>query len=391
MDQQQNQARGRSPSAAGHQQPPHINPQGHAPSPAASNIGLGLGLDAQQYPSSQPDFSTYNGSSSNNNNNGNNAFIHNPDIAFDPNQPFTDQLKSDNQFAQGSFLNSQPNFGDDFTIFPASSAEQINAPLFASDGSPQPQHQQLGTPDMNAMATHAHHSPTPPHLLKPEPHQPGSAHQSPSFNAHQFSSPAGRHSRNASLGPEAALMPHQVADWSGAQFQGHRRTPSEFSDVSSVGGHSPALVAQDTFPDHIEHSPMQRPQDAGVYQELHGIGSFSISDGHINRARSPSHSPAISPRILPQSLPDMSQANNAFMQNNGFAAQGPYMQAPEAFPALPTTTAEMSQPMSQIEAPTINVIEAPGGAQTGFVGKSVMDTDALSPPDQRGKSQPWKA
>lgn len=382
MDQQQNQARGRSPSAASHQQP-HIN-QSHSPSPSparafnpndpasTSNIGLGLGLDAssqqQQFAAPPQDYSAYN----------NQANFLAPqsglgqDLSFDPNQPFTDQLKAEGQFNQ-SFLTPQATFNEDFTIFPTSSAEAINAPLFVGD------HQQLGSPDMNTMA---HHSPTPPHLLKPEPHQSGPLHQSPSFNSHQFSSPR-THSRNASLGPQDALLPGQL-DWSSSQFQGHRRTPSEYSDASSVGGHSPNLGSQENFPDHLEHSPMQRPQDTGVYQELHGISNFSISDQSPNHpGRSPSHSPAISPQILPQSLPDMNQQNSFVLQNqqNGYGSS-PYLQPPEAFPSLPSSTEDMQLP--QMSAPTINIDYAPTASTSRFEGKSVMDTDALTPPELRG-------
>jgi transcription factor CRZ1 len=357
----QSQTRGRSPSAASQQAPPGIN---HSPSPArpysaaeaSTSIGLGVvGLDAQQYP--QADF---------NNQFAGNNFL-NPqsaDLGFDPSQPFTDQLKSDGAFNQ-SFLTPAANqFGDDFTIFPASSAEQLgtlNQPLFAGDGS-----QQLGTPDMNAMA---HHSPTPPHLLKPEPHQTPSAHASPSFNAGQFSSPG--HSRHASLGPEAALM--QGQDWSGQQFQVHRRTPSDFSDASSIGQRSPALMGQDTFPEHLEHSPLVRPQDGLYPQELQGMGSFSISD-HRN-GRSPSHSPAISPRILPQSLPDMNQTNNFVLQGQ----HNPYMQPAESFPQLATDVSQQAMAPS-MSAPTIHIEEAPAAARTGFEGKSMMDADSLTPP-----------
>ncbi len=135
---------------------------------------------------------------------------------------------------------------------------------------------------------------------------------------------------------------------------------------------------------------MQRPQDAGIYQELHGISNFTISDHHSpSRGRSPSHSPAISPRILPQSLPDMGNSAGFALQNQN-SPYGPpqaYMQGPgpEAFPSLPQTTmAEMSQMGQQMSAPTIFVESAPAAGPTGFEGK-VMDTDALTPPD-RGKS-----
>ncbi|TPX12431.1 uncharacterized protein E0L32_006843 [Thyridium curvatum] len=382
MDQHQ---RGRSPSGAADSQH-HIN-QSHSPSPArpfdpnnvaASSMGLGLGIDPssqqQQFSgTSQPDFSTYN-----------NGFLTpsalGQDPAFDINQSFGDQLKADSssQFGQ-NFLTPQANFTDDFTIFPTSSADQSNAPLFVDN-------QQLGTPDMNAMAaSQAHHSPTPPHLLRPEPHQPGSAHQSPSFNQHQFSSPPGSHSRNVSLGPEAALLP---------QFQGHRRTPSasEYSDVSSVT-HSPNLVGQDSF-DGLEHSPMQRPQDGALYSELHGIGTFSISDHsspNQGLGRSPSHSPAISPRILPQSMPELGQAGLMLQGQNGMG-QGYGMPMGEAFPALPQMSVtdmaqDPSQQMPQMAAPTIEIDYAPTAQRSVFDGnKPSLDTDALTPPE-RGRFQ----
>jgi len=380
MDQQQNQARGRSPSASSaHQQPHHIS-QSHSPSPARpfnsndptsqANIGLGLGLEAssQQFPGSQPDFSTYNPA--------NNAFL-NPDVSYDPNQNFTDQLKSDGSQFNQSFLAPQAPFSEDFTIFPSSSDQlgTLNTPLFAGGDSQ----------DMNAMAApQTHHSPTPPHLLKPDPHQPGSAHHSPSFNAHQFSSPAGGHSRHASLGPDAALLQRQV-DWSAAQFQGHRRTPSEFSDASSMGHRSPAMVGQETFPDHLDHSPMVRAQDANVYNELHGIGSFSLSDNSPHRnGRSPSHSPAISPRILPQALPEMGQASSYVPQapGAGYGAQ-PYMHGAESFPQLPTSAAMGPPAMpAAMSVPNIEIFEAPSAVRSGFEGKSNMDMDALTPPER---------
>ena len=373
MDQQQNQARGRSPSASSaHHRPPHIS-QSHSPSPARpfnpndaasqAHVGLGLGLEAstQQFPGAQPDFSTYNPAS--------NAFL-NPDVSFDPNQNFTDQLKSDGSAFNQSFLTPQTSFSEDFTIFPSSSDQlgTLNTPLFAG-GENQ---------DMNAMAApQTHHSPTPPHMLQPEPHQPGSAHHSPSFG---FSSPAGGHSRHPSLGPDAALLQGQV-DWSAAHFQGHRRTASEFSDASSMGQRSPAMVGQEAFPDHLDHSPMVRAQDAGVFNELHGMGSFSLSDNSPHRnGRSPSHSPAISPRIPPQSLPEMGPASSFVPQapGAGFGAQ-PYMQPAESFPPLATPAGLGSATMS---APTITIMRPEEAGRTMFEGKSNMDLGALAPPER---------
>jgi hypothetical protein len=237
---------------------------------------------------------------------------------------------------------------------------------------------------MNNMATpQTHHSPTPPHLLGPEPHQPGSAQHSPAFNQHQFSSSPGSHSRHASLGPEAALLSNQ---WAQPQFQGHRRSPSEYSDVSSAAP-SPNLVSQDAFdPADQRHSPMQRATDPALYDGL-SLGNFSISDPQQHSphlpGRSPSHSPAISPRILPQPLPEMNapQGFGLGPQSAGFVPGAPYpgMQAPpEAFPNL-----NQGGEPGMMMAPAINIDFAPASRQNSFEpGKPQMDHESLTPPER---------
>jgi len=408
MDQQQAQARGRSPSATstggGGQslQQPQVK---NEPSPAgfsnptdapAPSIGLGIGLDAssaQQF-GSQSDYSTYDQS---------NNFL-NPqqqqnfsqgglaDPTFDLNQDFTQQLKNEDPTSfglqtQGGYSQSllAQDFSDgDFTIFPPTAGEQFSSSLFVAEG------QQLAAPENNMMSQP--HSPTPPHLLQPEPHQPSSANHSPSFNQQQFSSsPGGGHSRTVSLGPEAALMPGQI-DWSqpGPQFQGHRRSPSEYSDVSSVAP-SPLLASSDTF-DQVDHnhSPMQQPHDAGVYSELHGISSFSISDQgthspNQHAGRSPSHSPAISPRIPPQQMPDMTQQNPYMLQtqDNGFGPSPYAMQGGEAFPTLSQGVVLPDMQGSMQAPPAINIDFAPPAIRSGFdpTNKS-LDVDSLTPPER---------
>lgn len=382
-------SRGRSPST-GHQQPHHIK-NSASPSPArpfnptdSANIGLGIDLDSssgQQF--GAQDFSTFNSGGANFLDPQHQSFVGDASFrSYTPQLNNNDDLPSFAQQQQGG-LNPQQTLptdfqNTDFTIFPPTTGEQFGAPLFAGD----PGLQSLGSPDNNMASAQSHHSPTPPHLLHPEPpsaHHSPSFIQSPSFNQQQFI-PPGRHSRNTSLGPEAALLPGQ--EWSNAQFRTHRRTPSEYSDVSSVAGHSPNLGVNDSF-DHGDpsHSPMQRPQDPSIIQELHGIGSFTLSD----RGRSPSHSPAISPRIPPQPMPDMSQPGFT-LASNGYvgAPPQPYgLQAPEAFPTLPPTS-EPSQPMPQLAAPTINIDYAPPPVRSNFEGRSSMDTDALTPPE-RGK------
>jgi hypothetical protein len=57
--------------------------------------------------------------------------------------------------------------------------------------------------------------------------------------------------------------------------------------------------------------------------------------------------------------------------------------ASEAFPQLPTTSADI---IPQMSAPTIEIDFAPTTATRNmFDGKAVIDTDALIPPEQRGE------
>lgn len=273
--------------------------------------------------------------------------------AFDPTASFAQESSGVNNLgfsqSQQSFLSASLAEGD-FSLFPSSGnqGDQFNTPLFESSS--------LSPAEMNNMASPQSH------------HSPNSAQHSPSFSQHhQFSSPH-VHSRNVSLGPEAALLPGQMNEWSGAQFTNHRRAPSEYSDVSSVT-HSPNVVAHDNFDDGIGHSPLQRASNGSMYQEVLGIGSFSIGD----HGRSPSHSPAISPRIGPQHLPDI-----------------PYQASPNPNYMYPTiqepsgSFVGTGQDMSQM-APAINIDFAPtNNAKVGGfdVTKSPLDQGSLLPPDR---------
>jgi hypothetical protein len=249
-------------------------------------------------------------------------------------------------------------------------------------------------PSQLDMASPQTNAPTPPSFLQPEGQSPASTHQSPNFNQGQFQhSP--NHSRHASLGPESAAFPQgqNQVEWSmmPPQFTGHRRTPSEYSDVSvSSAQHSPNLGHHDYEPlEH--HSPMQNPQDASLYQQVLGIGDFSLSDNQIQhsasprRGLSPAHSPAISPRLGPQQLPSFGSQNNFLLgTNNGLGGfggpQGMYsVQTQESFPTLGN---EMGQ-AQQMVPPEINVEFAPASRQNSFEPpKPSLDQDALTPPDR---------
>lgn len=356
----QSQDAGQS-SAAAQQQPPVIN-QPHSPSPNqfapsadSSNIDLSLDPSQQQFaPDASFDSSFADSFMSAQSSQ---PAVSNP-AAFDPSTSFAQQSAGANNLAfasqpQQTFLS--PNLADgDFSLFPAGSqSDQFNQPLFESSLSPV---------DLNNMASPQSH------------HSPSSAQHSPSFSQHQFSSP-NVHSRNVSLGPEAALLPGQMNEWSGAQFTNHRRAPSEYSDVSSVT-HSPNVLTHDSFDDGTGHSPLQRASDGSMYQEVLGIGSFSIAD----HARSPSHSPAISPRIGPQHLPDMQYQ----------ASSNPSYNIP-AYPTIQDPTGGFvgnPQDMNQMPAPAINIDFAPtnNAKLGGFDGtKSHLDQDSLLPPE-RGTS-----
>ncbi|CZT47344.1 related to calcineurin responsive zinc-finger protein [Rhynchosporium secalis] len=407
--------RGRSLSA-GHQQH-HINPS-HSPSfQDNGSLGLGIGLNNNgiQIQSNEQQFlnNSFNASSGFPNNDfmtsQTQAFSQGGlgDPTFAPTTNFNQQYKQEeqssaysqphfkredqsspyNQPQMGSFtqdlMNATSSFneGADFPLFPSNQAE-YDPSFFSSDPTLSRNHSV--NPSQLDMSS-PQNAPTPPsNLLQPDSHPPASAHQSPNFNTNQFQS-SSNHSRHASLGPEsAAFLQGQNIEWSmmAPQFTGHRRTPSEYSDVSVASArNSPNLGHHDSF-DAIDqnHSPMQRPQDS-IYENVLGIGSFSLSDNHHGasprRGLSPAHSPAISPRLGPQTLPSMSQQPPMYMMNNNGFGQTIYGQnQQESFP-------QMQNEMTQQMVPDINVVFAPASRQNSFEPpKPSLDADALTPPDR---------
>lgn len=399
------QQRGRSPSA-GHQQL-HIN--NHSPSPHSfqDDGSRGLGLPDQIQGNGQTFLS--------NGFNPNTAFP-NTDFMNQQTQSFsqgglgeanyasttgiTPQFKQEGQsspYSQpqlGTFtqdlMNATSGFGDagDFALFPAVNSAEYDPSFFSGDPAPASRNGSVNLSQIDMSSPH--NTSTPPgNLFQPDARSPGSAHKPSSFDASQFPS-SSKHTRNASLGPESAAFPHgQIMEWGimRPQFTGHRRTPSEYSDVSvSSVQHSPNLGHHDSF-DQVDprHSPMQQAQDS-IYENVLGIGSFSLSDTQIQhpassgQGLSPAHSPSMSPRLSPQQVHVMGQQNTMYsMDSNGYVQSNVYNQnQQEAFPQLHN---EMGQ--SQQMVPDINVEFAPASRQNSFEPpKPSLDQDALTPPER---------
>jgi len=417
---------GSSPSG-GYQQL-HLN-QSHSPAaqPHRDNLNpvdLGLGLEPGLPGNSNSNNQQYPNSNYSSNISGfdNSAFLQSQQQGQRYNQQplqqpdFNQQFKQENLQQQSSPFAPQPtsfsqdlldvnNFNQgDFSLYstPGGQGDLIDPTFYMNDPSQQASNQSINPADlMSDMASPQAHTPTPPQMLQPDTQQASSAHQSPSFNQNQFSRSPG-HSRHASLGPESAAYSnaHLPTDWSmmPPQFTTHRRSPSEYSDVSvSSAAPSPNLGHHDTF-DHVDqhHSPLVNPQDAGLYPDALGIGSFSLSDPSVHgasprRGMSPAHTPSISPRLGPQQqVPAIPQHQNNFMlnmgmSNNGFQQQPMSYNGQDQFPQMNRNgSLEMGQ-AQQMVPPEINVEFAPASRQNSFEPpKPSLDQDALTPPE-RGK------
>lgn len=281
--------------------------------------------------------------------------------------------------------------GGDFSLFSSTQGQedQFDPSFFMSDLPTEPGNHSINPAELN-MASPTNRS-TSPSILQVESRSPASTHQSPSFSQNQFQQTPS-HSRNVSLTPESAAFPPGAhVEWSmmPPQFTTHRRTPSEYSDVSvssaaHSGAHSPNLGQHDSFDTRDQnHSPMLSAQDASMYQEVLRIGSFSLSDPQVQVGSSPAHSPAISPRLDPQQVPNMI-TQNSFMLGlgNGFGQpQHMYgVQASYPQPQQNEGTLDMGQ-AQQMVPPEINVEFAPASRQNSFEPPK-PSFDALTPPDR---------
>ncbi|KAJ6113637.1 zinc finger protein [Penicillium sp. IBT 18751x] len=213
-----------------------------------------------------------------------------------------------------------------------------------------------------------------------------------------------QHSRHTSLDPATAayLSTQPNHDWqnvmnSSAAFQGHRRAPSEVSEVSSAN-HSPYLPQHDYEGIENNASPSLPPQnDPTLYDNALGIESFTLSEQQQQQqGYSPLHSPYISPRLIPQQGGEM--VPNASYLSPTMTSQFPSadmygMPQDDIMNGMTSGGPDIGQ-ASQMAPPSINVEFAPPSRIPSFgPGKPAADLDSLSPPAMRSrvrsKSDPY--
>jgi len=286
--------------------------------------------------------------------------------------------------------------------------EQFDPSMFLNEVPTQNAGQSINPADLGLVSQSSpnYQSPSPPPMFQGPGSQVSSAQHSPAIPQQSQFGPSRGHSRNASLQPETAHFPNaqMPTDWT--QYRGsHRRTPSEsnYSDISaSSAAPSPNLGSHDTFDDHRTSPMLHAQQDPQVFQDLRGLGQFSISDPQLQatspfHGRSPAHSPIPSPRLNPQNpqqmpLPELNQ-HSPFSLAMGMPPQPvTHHSAPDVFQQgmgsikfERNDSTEMGQ-AQQMPPPDINIEFAPASRQNSFEPPKPMalDQDALTPP-QRGK------
>ena len=323
-------------------------------------------------------------------------------VPDDPNQ----NLSSSSQFPgqhqqQGNYSElSTSDAGNQFSPFQNDSGAQDQSfDAFLLDPSLQGNNEQapnqsINPADLMTDMASAHHATPPPHLSR---QQSSPIHQvSPGMLETRYRSSS--QSRPNSLDPSsAAFTPNNHTDWTGmlqsSNFQNHRRTPSEHSDVSSSVAPSPFL-ANDGNIDGGEHqaSPMlNAQQDGSLFPEGLGIEHFTLSEANQQSRISPAHSPLISPRQSPQR--GLSPGGGGPFMFPPEGQQGPFGpasgqgiytgQAQDQFPTLVSQDIDDMGQAGQMAPPEIN-IEFASSSQAFEPSKPLDDGNALSPPD-RGK------
>ncbi|KAH1544428.1 hypothetical protein KXX57_005441 [Aspergillus fumigatus] len=316
------------------------------------------------------------------------------------------QSSLDDNFSD--LLNSNATEYDFNTVYQNHSPSSNTAPEYDSSLLLDPQVHQQSHPTQIPSS----HSSTSPQISPLEQQQ----HSSPGPMSTQGSTTVAyytpQHSRHASLDPATAafLTSNTHPDWqavmgNSAAFQGHRRAPSEVSEISSAAP-SPYLSQHESF-DGVDNnpSPLLAPQnDPSLYDSALGIENFTLSEQHQqHQGFSPAHSPYISPRLMPQ-------------QGQEMMPNVPYLSGPAPNTQYPTPPNDMygngaegmmnmsqgTHPSvdigqaSQMAPPSINVEFAPPSRIPSFgPSKPASNLDSLSPPPSstrsrgRSKSDPY--
>ena len=278
-------------------------------------------------------------------------------------RPSSLNLQNSNHQFQTEYANPFPSAGSgSFVLDPAlQSAGQQNQSINPADimGG-----QEQGSNGQNTM-----------HL----PEQPGlSPKQSPGLHGGLYSPAHSRH--GSTLDPATAGLTQTThgGEWSGmtASHFGHRRAPSEHSDVSSVAP-SPYLKQEgfENYDNH--HSPLLNPQqDPAAYQNTLGMERFTISETS-QQGLSPRMSPYPSPRMSPHQPVGLAPESQFILGSNdpSFVGGSP---GPETYPN-PDQAGDMGQ-VQQMEPPSINVTFAPTGQMDP--NRNERNVDALSPPSR---------
>lgn len=204
-----------------------------------------------------------------------------------------------------------------------------------------------------------------PNLLSPENHSsPGPQPGSPASTNGQYYTP--QHSRHTSLDPAAAY-----GDYTGNNFQQHRRAPSDHSDAVSSASHSPYLGQVELHEPIESHSPyLPAQQDTS---NTFGMDSFSIGDNTYR-----------SPRLMPSM-----EGHGLGVQQDLTQMQQPEVYAPHAIPAHmrnQSIVSELGQ-ADQFAPPTINIEPAPVSRVSSFGPQGKHYEGTLSPPGSSRKSQ----
>ncbi|KAL4808508.1 hypothetical protein BDV18DRAFT_100783 [Aspergillus unguis] len=323
-------------------------------------------------------------------------------------QSFDQGLSPQSEENFSNLLNSN-NTGDfDFSLYQNSSPNTTGAEypslLLDPQQSAQSVNQSVNPVDLVSQIP----SPHPSNSSQTSPLDQQPSHSSPSAMSPPASSPGTfytpQHSRHTSLDPASAayLTNASHPEWQNVMnntaFHGHRRAPSEVSEVSSAA-HSPFLPQHDTF-DVGDNNPsplLAAQNDPSLYDNTAlGIESFTLSDHQQPQGISPHHSPYISPQLMPQQVPDM-VPSGPFISPPATASTYPTPPV-ESFPSIPDSSQgqyDIGQ-ANQMVAPSINVEFAPPAKTQVFpTDKATADMDSLSPPPplrggrMRSKSDPY--